>query len=1293
MSFGKTLLFFTFPLSSNLLPSIFQDFLNGLRETLLFCNMSINIRGMVVAFLLLLALVGISSADTVYTWYYGKQLASFLQAMNSYISSVEFVDLWKVVTGFAFILLLFAVIASAGNYRQSLRLLQFYGLVIVVWYLLVVIKTPVDVVDICTKTTYSNIQAPWAVAKPLSWFTTIERNVRNGLVSFFGIFLPDAYKQNEGCFTGYELLRPALTYQPKDPYLRLSIENYIKDCIIPTIMAGDIDRFALVNSNDLWNNEFVCNTGKLCVALTTTYYSSTNPEGIVDSCPNAYTRINADIVNEYSRAWKDIKVKVFGTASAISETDIPIYLGEITPFLMSVSLTGENLIRQAITIQSFGRVSAEFATAVAYQEAYLNALSRLNMLDFGRGGTLNAMKGVIETLLVGLTPAFVLLFITPIGGRIFYGWVTFFVWLALWSIAEVVTVSFLFLSIGDNQKFDFTLSQIDKINLTFNKAAQISSLMSDYIPLITLAIATGSLYAMTHFAKGMSRELRDEHGTKVMSSGNLDVGNVRARGYSDLAQTLATSSVGDVRWDTAQAKTWMGNTLGMGNTTTSQYNGYDPKLRANLSGAWENPNTFVGKVEGGTYSGQGRWDISGNQAKLLHGTAQVATPVTLEQITGGQISGLRNAEVRMANGRLVYARGIDEMTGAEVIYSRSSDGIETMTYNYGAWTAKLMKDKNGEWKVVGGSGPIDMNVVQRYVENLENSKAQMDKVATAFRSSEGISNADSQTFNAGYRLAYDIAQGKGGASEYERGFARDLIKYTGLKALETLGKEGYVRKDGEKISAEEAQRKGGIRLGIPKDIAKKLPFGIGIDTVIMTKDGWVVKDNKGQYWFFKRTEEESKAIQDAWKTTVSGQSKDFFNYRENTTNSKYTSEDFRKDLTAFRNRASEYAATRSKEIGKKISFTKQNARDINARATQLLISDYLNKIDGEDIKDKTGKALTELNHLVSTPQGIKELMEVADKVVDNLMEDKKLEKPQVNEQEVITATDKAETEGAKAKNTEVQGPSKDTMQVYQQTKRDIEEKADNMGKEYQQNKKAIDIQKRLYDKYVVDKDGFNTFKNSIDQFYNNLKVLANLQGKEANIGNKIEELQKEKEKLEDKVSKAEKEWFGDILTLSSLGPSVGDIMQIVTDEDKLKKYEEEVKNKPTWEQANYIDPAILRGLHERWKDILKAKSSINILDTAIEQSKGDANKTYELIKKQIEKIRTDNKDGMQFSIAQDMFAGNYSVSKDKDILGTKQPSITTKTEEQLNDAFWKRFRIRPEDIDTGVTPKSPRGGI
>ncbi|MDQ7082669.1 MAG: conjugal transfer protein TraG N-terminal domain-containing protein [Aquificota bacterium] len=526
----------------------------------------------------------------------GVSLAEFLRTVNSYFLSSDFAVLWKVVVGLGAIFTLLAIIASFGDYRQSIRLLKFFGVVILVWYLGNVVKVRVDVADKCTGEVFEDIEVPWAIGKAVSYATTLERNIREGLVKFFGSSLPDSYKNHEGCFTGYELLKPALVYSPRDPYLRLSIREYIKNCFIPSVLAGDVDRTTIENSRDLWNDVFPCSLGQVCQSLTTTYYSSAHPQGIVDTCPNVYARIDADLVREYDRAWKVIKAQVFGTGSSVLESDIPVYLGETSAFLMAVGLTGENLIRQAIAIQTLNQVSAEFATAVAYQEAYLSALARINMLDFGRGGTLNAMKGVIQVILVGLTPAFFVLFVTPLGWMVFRGWITFFVWLIVWSIAEVITVSLLYLYLGRNYRFDFVLSDIDRLVFTFNKAAQISSLMSDWIPLIALAVTTGSIYTLTQFAKGVSSDLRDQHGAKVMASGNFDAGNIRVDTYSQATRAIANSTRGGVSQDTYQGRVFSGDIFNYGNETIGQSQIYDP-LQGELQRS---------KRGNGTISGSGR---------------------------------------------------------------------------------------------------------------------------------------------------------------------------------------------------------------------------------------------------------------------------------------------------------------------------------------------------------------------------------------------------------------------------------------------------------------------------------------------------------------------------------------------------------------------------------------------------------------------------------------------------------------------------------------------------------------
>ena len=505
--------------------------------------------------LLFLLFVDFSFAGIVHTWHYGSALADTLTSISAYIGSPAFEAVFKFVILLSVILLLLRLASFFGDIRSAnpMSLGTFYVVVILVSAVLLNTRVSTTVVDECRGTSHTIDDVPWLVAKPVEWFSMLEKEIRNGMVQYFSV--PDSFKRNDGCWTGYEILKPAVTYDAKDPYLRLSMNNYIKDCVVPNIMAGDLDRFALVNSRDLWN-DFACTVGQICAALFTTYYSSTFPEGIVDGCPNVYARISFDLLNEYQRAYDSIRDKIFGTGSTVSSTVIPSYLADASSFLMAVGLTGDNLIRQAIAIQQLNQVSAEFATAVAYQERYLSALARINMLDFGRGGTIGALKGVIMTVFSGLIPIMGLLFVSPVGRKVFYVFLTIPAWLGMWSVAEVSVVASLNSFIGKNDRFDFVLSDIDRMNLVFNKAAQISSLMSDYIPLLTFMLVSGSMYAMVQFAKGMTATLSDQHGAKVMASGNFDAGNIRVNTFQQDSMVVANSTFGQVGWNLVSGDNW-----------------------------------------------------------------------------------------------------------------------------------------------------------------------------------------------------------------------------------------------------------------------------------------------------------------------------------------------------------------------------------------------------------------------------------------------------------------------------------------------------------------------------------------------------------------------------------------------------------------------------------------------------------------------------------------------------------------------------------------------------------------
>ncbi len=157
--------------------------------------------------------------------------------------------------------------------------------------------------------------------------------------------------------------------------------------------------------------------------------------------------------------------------------------------------------------------------------------------------------------------------------------------------------------IGKNQRFDFTIADIDRMNLVFNKAAQISSLMSDYIPILTFMLVSGSIYAMVSFAKGMTATLSDQHGAKVMASGNFDAGNVRVNTYQQEALSVASFGVGSMSWGNYSWGNISGNNTGLGNESMQTIN--KPMRVAGMQGQVVGAKAEDGGVLINSFSGSG----------------------------------------------------------------------------------------------------------------------------------------------------------------------------------------------------------------------------------------------------------------------------------------------------------------------------------------------------------------------------------------------------------------------------------------------------------------------------------------------------------------------------------------------------------------------------------------------------------------------------------------------------------------------------------------------------------------
>ena len=307
------------------------------------------------------------------------------------------------------------------------------------------------------------------------------------------------------------------------------------------------------------------------------------------------------------------------------------------------------------------------------------------------------------------------------------------------------------------------------------------------------------------------------------------------------------------------------------------------------------------------------------------------------------------------------------------------------------------------------------------------------------------------------------------------------------------------------------------------------------------------------------------------------------------------------------------------------------------------------------------------------------LIAIADEAVTRAIgqDRKKIEEPEADRESIVKATRTAEEEGTSARGAEVRAPNQNPEHIYRSMTIALQSEKGNLTEEYEKRKQANDIQADLYQKYAENKD-FMEFKAKEEKFKEDLEKLATLQGNKDEIKDKIDHLRRERAQVAKEVYAKERELMSDVSLLGKLNGNPEKIWELVTDENRLKQYEELVNSLSPWQRANMIDPDILKGMREKWLDILETRGYMHILDSAINQHKDNLDKVQEEIREQLKELQ-ENREGYMATIAREMAEGKYQR------YGTK---VITGTEAQISKAMAEEA----EDKSSSA-PNPIRGGI
>lgn len=513
-----------------------------------------------ILFLLLAVFaVNLFAAETIYAWGYGDMLSRTLMAVKFTFASGDYMGIFK------FILLLgltFALISmmKLGAMGDVLALPKLFFMSVGVSTIFMFAKVDVVVHDLNQNTYDTVTDVPWGIAKPMVWFSGMEKYTGEMLETAFAV--PSIMSYNGGGFMKpFGIINASQDMKITSPGILQNINTYMYDCVRGDVLnggirLGGITETQLMESGDLW-----ALFGNSNPALFTYHYNSATRSNEYMICPDAYNALNTEINAYVDGDAKNLMAKALGGYSVATLDQM---LGQSAQYLTGYTGSTSSFLLQSIMIDQFKGSYQSWTTmngagtVGGYGFGKAEQTAQANMIISGMLGSkyIPVIKGFLTILIAAMTPIVVLMLLTPMFWPTLIGYLSSMVWLALWHIGEVI-LNFIIVFRAESMLSDTITAYGTGGNYTMAIKPVVSSAMMDsmnmassmywMIPTIAGFIAGGFAWkSMSGMTGGMtSRVSRGESVSTEVGGATASLGNTTSHvERANMHQVANTSSYG-----------------------------------------------------------------------------------------------------------------------------------------------------------------------------------------------------------------------------------------------------------------------------------------------------------------------------------------------------------------------------------------------------------------------------------------------------------------------------------------------------------------------------------------------------------------------------------------------------------------------------------------------------------------------------------------------------------------------------------------------------------------------------
>lgn len=476
----------------------------------------------------------------IFTYGNGEFLAMVFNGVVALMGDGDFVTLMRL----AGIVGLIWVSLKAGLFRTQVEWTWLIWFVLI-YGVLFIPKVDVVIVDrLDNNQTRVVANVPWglgvfagAASKIGDWFTRSSETVMS---------LPDDLKYHRnGMVFGSSLVQAASQFEITDGRIKGNMSEFMRQCVFYDVLFRRYTWTELLEADDTW--QFIKeNTAENARAFA--YVHANGTQQIYACKTGAETVLETDWAAEITRAASLYGVRFnkhlsMADASAKLMADLPTSYD----YLAGISRSGGDIIRANMMANSFRRAFGNAASATdanaAAQDFALAQAEQQQRSTYAVMGQLAAkflplLKNIYEGILFGMFPFLFLVFMLPIGVKIFLSYLKNIIWLQLW--APLYAVLNLLMTLHAGKASAAAAAQLGGQALSLATHSGLAAVNADVailagymgmsIPLIAYGLVSGGQMALTQFASqvGAVAQSAAQQAGAAASTGNINLANLGA---------------------------------------------------------------------------------------------------------------------------------------------------------------------------------------------------------------------------------------------------------------------------------------------------------------------------------------------------------------------------------------------------------------------------------------------------------------------------------------------------------------------------------------------------------------------------------------------------------------------------------------------------------------------------------------------------------------------------------------------------------------------------------------------